>query len=151
MISKREDGDSGNAETNRHWSPLSVEPEFEAQPDLIDKAVTELALGDNPDTIEASARHAFWRLQSELNQMCATSEDFETACKNLELDPNNPIDGDATLFYWQVIAINWLHTMERSKLHGALLADDTGLGKTIMVLKHISLITRKFQQSPTAE
>ena len=105
---------------------------------------------------EAERRKTFWAMQHELNLVSSQPMSYQESCEYYAFDPDKPQfimkarpkkgasasseeQTVITLFPWQPVGMAWLSQMEQSRLRGAMLAFDMGLGKTIVALCHILL------------
>ncbi|KAF7512804.1 hypothetical protein GJ744_000371 [Endocarpon pusillum] len=81
----------------------------------------------------------FWELQRNIATVTRPTPDYEDACEQLELDPqllqipgDDPTGPLMRLKPWQVTGAALMEQMETSPLKGGVVADNCGLGKTIL-------------------
>lgn len=101
------------------------------------------------DMVDAQSQYAdkFFDHQKKLSGSNKLDHSFSyvEACRNLGIDPADARVGssetgytDVTLEAHQVKGVNWLVEMRKKETRGALLSDDTGLGKTITALVYLA-------------
>jgi SNF2-related domain len=93
---------------------------------------------------EPAAATAFWDLQGTIASVSVPTPSYEDSCTLLglqasrpALDPKDSSAGALVLKPWQVTGAAWMDQSEDSFIHGGVVADDCGLGKTILTLYHI--------------
>ena len=91
---------------------------------------------EDPET----SQRKLGEIRGKANAVSAWTPPYETACKSLELDPSNPIlsDSSVLLHPWQATGISKVLQLEKSPISGAILADESGLGKTVTALGVVS-------------
>ena len=94
----------------------------------------------DPEMTQETSR-LFWELQEKLSTVTAPVKPYEEACLALgldpvwpKLDPTDESDKALVLKPWQVTGILWMLDNEDSFIRGGIVADDCGLGKTILTL-----------------
>ena len=79
-------------------------------------------------------------IRGKVNAASAWTPPYETACKSLELDPScpTPLGSSVMLHPWQVTGIVKVLQLEQGPISGAIIADESGLGKTVTALGVVS-------------
>ena len=84
---------------------------------------------------------AFWELQRKTSKVAAPTPEYDDACELLSLDPEEPVPEAIStecrrfvLKPWQVTGVAWMMRQEASVLGGGVVADDCGVGKTVLTL-----------------
>ena len=134
--------EGGHADDSDKPDPIMAQLETDA----VDMPVEAL------DDKEASAD--YWSTLREVNAVSATPPSYDESCKLLGLDPRKPIlpfmsaefdddglpekiPGSLEMNPWQVTGSGHMIDRELGPLKGGIIADTTGLGKTVQALAAI--------------
>lgn len=87
---------------------------------------------------ETATQTKFWKLLNDITGVSAQTVSYEHACRQLKLNPDEPkFPADKpslTLNAWQVGGLRWGIRQELGPVHGGIIADACGIGKTIQML-----------------
>jgi SNF2-related domain len=103
------------------------------------------------DTAETETEN-FWRLQTAIASLSCTntsSYDDSRQVFSTHTRSGDPMVGDLVLKPWQVIGVKWMLDQEKSPLHGGIIADGCGLGKTNQTLAFLVASIRRDEASPS--